>query len=142
MSPEIHELLDVLTKLAAQFLQDEVETFPPSGATLGRDRKVELVKPYDREGYEAPEMQVGLLQASFRQAAGKGEIRACAFSLDVQVQDPRSEQETEAILVSIETESGEAMDIFVPYTRSPEFELGRPFASPREARIFATGEPS
>jgi len=141
MSPEIHRLLDALTKLAAQFLQDE-ETFPPSGATLGADDQVSLVKPFDREGYEAPEMQVGLLQASFRQAAGKGEIRACAFCLDVQVQDPNTDQETEAILVSIETEAGEAMDIFVPYTRTPELELGRPFAGEREARVFATGEPS
>lgn len=141
MSPEIHRLLDALTKLAAQFLQEE-ESFPPSGATLDTDDKVALVKPFDGEGYEAPEMQVGLLQASFRQAAGKGEIRACAFSLDVQVQDPHTEQETEAILVSVETEAGEAMDIFVPYTREPDFELGRPFAGEREARIFATGEPS
>lgn len=141
MNEEIHRLLDALTKLAAQFLQEE-ETFPPSGATLDSEGKVELVKPYDGEGYEAPEMQVGLLQATFRQSAGKGEIRGCAFSLDVQVQDPRSDQETEAILVSVETESGDAYDIFVPYTREPELELGHPFASEREPRIFATGEPS
>lgn len=141
MPPDIHQLLEALTRLAVRILGDE-ESFPPSGATVGTGGEISFTKAQEAEGHEEPEAQIALLQSSFQQAALMGQIRACAFAVDVRVEDPRDQQETEAILVSAETEQGEAMDIFVPYSREPELELGHPFASERDSRIFVTGEPS
>ena len=82
-------------------------------------------------------MQIELLEATFQEDAKSGEARACAVALDVRVQDPRTGDEVEAILVSAEVEEGQAIDVFTPYQRGDEVKLAKPFAAPREPRFFS-----
>ncbi len=141
INDDIRTLLEALNGLAARFLE-EGEVFPPSGAILATDGNVSFHKPYDGEGYAEPEQQVVLLETSFRQSVEKGEIRACAYGLDVTAQDPRDGETKDAILVSAENEAGQAIDIFTPYTQEGGLEFGRPFAAERSPRVFAEPAPN
>ena len=106
------------------------------------DGKVSFHKPYDGEGYEEPEQQAALLEAAFRKRVDKGEIRACAYGLDVTAQDPRDGEMKDAILVSAENEAGQAIDVFTPYLQSGGLEFGRPFAAERSPRVFTEPAPN
>ncbi len=140
MNEDIRSLIDPLVNVAAQSLQNEEEgTFPPSGAIVNQNGEIQLVKPHEGEADSDPEAQTRLLQAAFEQYANEKGLRACAFSLDVMVQDPRTEEDTEAILVSAESHDGGAFHIVVPYSREGGLELGEPFASKREPRVFGSG---
>ena len=132
---DMRTLMEALNSLATHFLE-EVNSFPPSGATLDLGGELSLVKPYDGVGHEEPEQQIELLEAAFRESAAKGEARACALALDVMANDPRTGEPIEAILVSAEVKGAGAMDLFTPYKRDGELELGKPFATPREPRVF------
>ena len=132
---DIRTLMEALNALAEEFL-DEIETFPPSGATIDVEGKLAFVKPFEDEDNADPERQVDLLEAKFHRTVEAGNTRACALVLDVMANDPRTGQPTEAILVSAEEQGGQAIDIFTPYVRRPKLELKKPFAAPREPRIF------
>lgn len=133
---DIRTLMEALNALAEEFL-DEIETFPPSGATIDAEGKLAFVKTIEEADYDDPERQVDLLEAKFLRTVEAGETRACALVLDVMANDPRTGESTEAILVSAEEKGGQAMDIFTPYARQPKLELKKPFAAPREPRIFS-----
>lgn len=134
MNEDIQALLEPLVSTASGELSAD-HSFDPSGATLDADGEINMLRPVDSGG--DPERQVAVLKQTFAELAEKGEIRACAFSLNVTVQDERLE-ETDAILVSAEASDGSAFDVFFPYTDDGEsLELGEPFASRRDAEIFA-----
>lgn len=140
MNEDIRSLIDPLVNLAAQSLQDEDQgTFAPAGAIVNQEGTIQLVRPDNGEAEADPEAQTRLLQAAFEQYAKEKGLRACAFSLDVMVQDPRTEEDTEAILVSAESADGGAFHVVVPYSRQDDLELGEPFASKREPRVFGKG---
>lgn len=140
MNDDIQALIDPLVNTAAKFLQTERESpFPPYGAILTVDGEVQLVKPHEGQVDSDPEAQTRLLQAAFQQYEKEKGLRACAFSRDVMVKDPRTEEETEAILISAESSDGSAFHIVVPYSRDGELELGEPFASKRDSQVFAAG---
>lgn len=140
MNEDIRSLIDPLVNIAAQHLQEEGEgPFPPSGAIVTSAGEIQLVKPHEGEAADDPEAQTRLLQAAFEQYSKEKGLRACAFSLDVMVKDPRTEEDTQAILVSAESSDGGAFHVVVPYSRGDELELGEPFASKREPRVFGEG---
>ncbi len=136
MTEDVRMLLNALAEVAGELLEKE-GFFPPSGAVMTQDGEVNLLQPHDGEEGENPEDQIAVLQEAFREAAREGTIRACAFSVDVQVENPETEEENEAILVSAEIQEGEAFDIFLPYVvGDEEVEMLQPFAMQRDAVVF------
>ena len=142
MTEDVRLMLNALAEIAGTLLEEE-GYFPPAGAVVTVDGEVRLLQPEPDEADEAdgeeenPEEQLALLRQAFQQAARDGEIRACAFSLDVRVEDPETEEENDAILVSAEIQEGEAYDIFLPYAVSEEeVEMLQPFAMQREPVVF------
>lgn len=132
---DIRSLMEALNELASQFLI-ELDTFPPSGATIDHAGKLSLIKAYESEGCDEPDEQVELLEATFRHDAKKGASRACALAVDVTVEDPRTGKDVDAILVSAEVKDGQAMHVFTPYKITDKVELTKPFAAAREPQIY------
>ena len=142
MTEDVRMLLNALAEVAGELLEKE-GFFPPAGAVMTQEGEVNLMQPHDGEEGESPEDQIALLRGAFQAAARGGTIRACAFSVDVRVENPQTEEENEAILVSAEIQEGEAFDIFLPYVvGEEEVEMLQPFAMQREAVVFTDGSDS
>lgn len=132
---DIRSLMEALNELASQFLI-ELDTFPPSGAAIDKNGELSLIKAYESDGCDEPDEQIELLEATFRHDVKKGLVRACAMAVDVTVEDPRTGKEVDAILVSAEVQSGQAMHVFTPYKITDKVELAKPFAERREPQFF------
>ena len=69
----------------------------------------------------------------------KGDRRSAVF-FDVRVQQPGNPEETDAVQVGLEHESGYCVDVFFPYSRTAKGEVtyGTVFASKRDGVVFGT----
>ena len=146
MNEDVRQMLNALAEIAGPLLEEE-GYFPPAGAMVLKDGEVRILQLPSAsetdtdEDEDSPENQVEQLQEAFREAHREAQIRACAFSLDVHVEDPTTGEEHDAILVSAEIEGGEAFEIFLPYTadeedEAEEVEILQPFATQRDPVIF------
>ena len=75
---------------------------------------------------------IALLQSSFRQSAAEGTIRAAGVCLDVRVTPPGTATHSDAICVRLAHASGEAVEVYAPYTgqQSGTHAYGEVFATP------------
>jgi hypothetical protein len=141
MTEDVRMLLNALAEIAGPLLEEEGH-FPPSAAVVTVEGEINLLEittdgGNGRDEPEDPEQQIEWFREAFREAAGNGAIRACAFSLDVRVTNPVTEEENDAILVSAEIEGGEAYEVFLPYAvGEDEVEILQPFAVQRDAVVF------
>ena len=128
------EDLNVLYNEARSFAEHMLLThgeFIPFGVQMSTDGKVAQVA--DDLGTEHPKSveMVKFLQTSFAQSANAGSIRAAGICLDMFVVPPGQQQKTDAICTRLAHVSGEAVEVFVPYSRDAHgaFQLGQPFAA-------------
>jgi hypothetical protein len=79
-----------------------------------------------------------LLKLGLKQEAGKGQIRAAAVFYDVLTIPPGETAKSDAICASLEHQSGEAYDAFIPYRKaeSGELQYGKLFAKKRKPQFF------
>ncbi len=136
-NPELERLLGATVPFAKDMVEKYGE-FYPYGAALQTDEQVGLLQG-GPEG-ENPPVQAVLdaVIEGLRQAAGEGRIRASAVCIDMRVTRPGETEKTNAICVQLEHAEGEAIDVYVPYSKQSEGEVafGEMFAGPGEARIF------
>ncbi|MBB1061049.1 hypothetical protein [Marilutibacter spongiae] len=105
--------------------------FIPFGVQMSRDGKIaQVAGDLGTEHPKSAEM-VEFLQSSFAQSAISGAIRAAGVCLDMYVVPPGQQQKTDAICTRLAHISGEAVEVFVPYSRDSHgaFQLGQPFAA-------------
>ena len=128
------EDLNVLYNEARSFAEYMLLThgeFIPFGVQMGIDGKVAQVA--GDLGTERPKSaaMVEFLQASFAKSANAGTIRAAGVCLDMYVVPPGQQQKTDAICTRLAHVSGEAVEVFVPYSRDAHgaFQLGQSFAA-------------
>jgi hypothetical protein len=116
--------------------------FFPFGASMTADGEVAHVGAYT--GNEQPPSQeiIELLRASFSDQAKAGKIRAAAVCLDVRTVPPGQSQKTDAICVSLEHARGDAVDVYLPYTKGwfGKYYYGTLFAARRNSNIFSSPE--
>ena len=80
---------------------------------------------------------IQVLFSGLSQQASSGEIVAAGICTDVRVTPPDSTVTTDAICVELEHVSGEAVDVFIPYTIQNETVVdGEIVATPGEQRLF------
>jgi hypothetical protein len=125
-------LSDTLLDFARLMLKKYGE-FLPFGAGLKPDGEIVHVGADTGEDSHDAKAVLELLLAGLKKGALDGTYRAAAACIDVKVVDPRTGQRTDAAQVIFEHESGEALDVFVPYSI---FETIVPFTSQSPSQPF------
>ena len=131
----------MLVPFAQQMLSKHGE-FYPFGATM--TSAGEIVANAADAGEEQPEPQkvIELLAQGFREEAANGKIRAAGMCVDIRTIPPGGTDKTDAICVSLEHQTGEAVDVCVPYRKGMfgRMKYGELFAGKREAQFFVRNE--
>jgi hypothetical protein len=83
------------------------------------------------------------LAGTYAQRASTGDIRAAAICADVRVVPPGTATKTDAISVALEHTSGEAVTVFLPYSKGwlGRVRYGNLFASERSKQFFRESGP-
>jgi hypothetical protein len=135
--PDLEELLNMLVPFAQQMLSKHGE-FYPFGATMTSSG--EIVANAGHTGEEQPEPQdvIKLLSKGFQQEAASGNIRAAGMCVDIRTTPPGQTEKTDAICVTLEHQSGEAVDVCVPYKKGllGRMKYGQLFAGKRDPAFF------
>jgi len=135
--PDLDDLLSELLPFAQDMLAKHGEFFPYGSAMT---KSGEIVAHAAHDGAEQPPSQqlIDMLTAGFRKKAAAGEIRAAGICYDARIVPPDQEEKTDAICVSLEHESGEATEVYMPYKKGwlGRIKYGDIFAEPREPQFF------
>jgi hypothetical protein len=116
-NPDFDELFKIILPFARQALSKYGELLP-FGAIIDPDGKASCWGAY--EGDEHPvdsKALLGMIAGSFRTMAKEGKVRATGICFYICVAPPGKTEETDSICICLEHESGEAVDIFVPYKK-------------------------
>ena len=111
-------LFDHLIKLAQKLLQENGE-FLPLGAVVETDGQVRYVAAMNDKEYPGAQPLLDILTAEFRSMAASGAIRASGICLDVLVTPDHDAPKRDAIQCRMEHSNGEALDVFMPYSKDP-----------------------
>lgn len=146
---DFEALLREVLPLAQENLAEKGE-FTPMGGIIKPDGTTEIYTG-DSEDENMPAEDDGVLELlfnEFRSMAEAGELRAVAVCFNAEValtdEEPVPEEEIrDAIYICLEHETGTAIDVFMPYERTPGGEYGYAEleASDAHNRVFApTGD--
>lgn len=138
-NPDFEQLLDVLLPFAQQMLAKHGE-FYPFGATIDTSGKLALAASYT--GSEKPESQecIDMLSGGFRREAEQGAIRACGICYDVRTIPPGQTEKVDAVCISFEHNSGEAVKVLLPYRKGVKggIKYGELFACKGQKSVFGS----
>lgn len=134
---DIDSLLNLLLNLAKQMLTRAGE-FHPFSAGLNEQGLPQPMPMHDGTGQPSVEALLDLLVAELRDKALAGEITTAGVCLDAWVVLPSTGQRSDAIEARLEHLSGQAVRVFLPYTKAPDGEpsFGTLFATHWEPSIF------
>jgi len=135
--PDLDELLNALLPFAQQMLSEHGE-FYPFGSTMTADGQIEAHAAHDGDEHPPSQQLIDLLTQAFRQRAAAGQIRAAAICYDIRTIPPGQSSKTDAICVSAEHQSGEAIDVCLPYRKGwfGKVSYGEIFAAARKRAFF------
>ena len=141
--PDLEALFDMLIPFAQQMLSQHGEFFP-FGSTMTSSG--EIIANAADPGEEEPEPQkvIELLTKGFQQKAASGEIRAAGICSDIWVVPPDATEKTSAICLSLEHQSGESVDVCVPYKKGlfGRMKYGELFEAKRDPTFFVQNKSS
>jgi hypothetical protein len=136
---ELDALLNAVLPFAEQMLRQHGE-FYPFGATIGRDGKISLIQADLGEAEDIPDSTelVHILYEGLRDQALRGEIRGGAVCMNVSIRPDGSDEETDAVRVSLDHAQHEPLDVFQPYAieRSGDVVYGEIVAVAADPRVF------
>ncbi|MBX3355339.1 MAG: hypothetical protein KF724_06545 [Phycisphaeraceae bacterium] len=135
---DIDHLVHALMPAAKCVLARE-RAMPPMGAEMLPDGEVITRCTHGHgERTRDPKGAVKAFEEEFRSKAALGQVRAVAICMSVTTPSRDRARKTHAICISVEHESGEAMDVYCPYRKGwfGRFRYGEPFSQRREAHIF------
>jgi hypothetical protein len=117
-SPALNELFNAAIGFAETMLAKEGE-FIPFGVSLDAEEQVALVHGDVGSEHPASVDVIALLQSSFQRSAAEGSILAAGVCLDVRVVAPGAADKSDAVCVRLAHVSGEAVEVYLPYTDKP-----------------------
>ena len=91
--------------------------FYPFAAVLQADGKVRLMATRMSEDRPKATQVIALLEASLRSEIAREGHRAAGICLGVKISHPRVGQDVDALLARVEDADGEAVNVYLPYTR-------------------------
>jgi hypothetical protein len=136
---ELDALLNAVLPFAEQMLRQHGD-FYPFGATIERDGKISLIQADLGEEEDIPDSPelVHLLYEGLRDRAVRGEIRGGAVCMNVSIRPEGSDEETDAVRVSLDHAQHEPLDVFQPYAleRNGDVVFGVTVAVAADPRVF------
>lgn len=135
---DFDQLINTLIPFAQEMISKHGEFFP-FGSSIGTDGKVDLNAPYEVNNCPTSQLIIDVMTQAFRQSALDGKIRAAGICYDVRTIPPGKNKKTDAIWLSLEQQSGEAVDVIVPYKKGifGNYSYGKFFAADRAPQFFA-----
>ena len=135
--PDLEVLLNALLPFAEDMLAKHGE-FYPYGATLGTDGEVSQIAGHTGDDRPLSQPLIELMMQGCRQQAAAGAIKAAGICCDIRTIPPGQKDKTDAICVSLEHQSGEAVDVILPYKKGwfGKMTYGDLFAVKRQRTIF------
>ena len=130
-SSDLNELFNAARSFAELMLAKEGE-FIPFGVSMGLNNQVAMVAGDVGCEHPASADVISLLQSSFQiSAITEGSIRAAGVCLDVRIVPPGSDTKSDAICVRLAHISGEAIEVYVPYSLAGPvgYSYGKVFAA-------------
>jgi hypothetical protein len=136
---EFEMLADYLFRFAQQML-DTAGEFYPTAAFINREGKLEASSVYLGEHPPREELFAAHVQAFQRDAVARG-YRATGILADGRAARPRGGEKTDAILVFLEHQSGEAISVVMQYRKGSngQFEYAETFALKKQLEVFKLG---
>jgi hypothetical protein len=135
---DLNELLSALLPMAKMLLTKQGE-FYPIGTAMSSDGEIRHVGA-KVEGNDRPPSQplIDLLTEAFQKEATEGKLRAAGIAYDVLTVPPGKHQKQDAICCGLEHCLGEAVDVFIPYSRTEDgsFQFEEIFATKRTLQFF------
>jgi len=116
--------------------------FYPFGVVLTREGEIAVLTAQECRSRPNSEAFVGALRDALCNGARSGSYKAAAIVADFAFERPRSSGERDAIRVALESDTGEAVTCYLPYTLvmpggTRDVRPGRPFAQRSEPTIFS-----
>jgi hypothetical protein len=135
--PELNELLNALLPFAQQMLGKNGEFFP-FGADMKTDGEIEMIGAYEGQEHPKSQLLIDLMREDFKKRAENCEIRCAGICYDVRIIPPGQTEKCDAICTSLEHQSGESIDVFLPYKKAilKKIRYGEIFACPRKPEFF------
>ena len=131
-SSDLNELFSAARSFAELMLSKEGE-FIPFGVSMDVNGQVAMVAGDVGDEHPQSAQVIVLLQDSFRESAMRdGAIRAAGVCLDVRLVPPGGDARSDAICVRLAHISGEAIEVYVPYSSAGPGML-------KFGDVFATG---
>ena len=139
--PDLDNVLNAILPFAQQMLAKHGE-FYPFGSTMTNDGEI-VAQGAALEGNDHPASRplIELMTQAFRKQALAGQIRAAGICYDVRTTPPGQTAKTDAICVALEHNTGQCVNVFVPYKKGwfGKVQYGELFASKRDPQIFVGG---
>jgi hypothetical protein len=134
--PDIEALFDSLLQFTKELLSKQVG-FNPWAATMSSTGAIQWVGADNGEEFPEAQALIDLLNETFQRQSTPGVLRAIGICYDARVVPPGQSDKSDAICCSLEHISGEALDIFVPYTKAADgIHYAEMFTLLRNPRFF------
>ena len=140
--PDLDHLLDVAVKFAQEMLARRGAFFP-FGCSMNTEGEIIMDASYSGGEHPPSQELIEALAGGYAQKANAGVLRAAAICADVRVVPPGAAAKTDAISVALEHSSGEAVTVFLPYSKSwfGRVRYGNLFASEKILQFFEAPGP-
>lgn len=138
---DIDHLVKALLTSAKGMLTTQ-RTLMPIGAEMLHDGEVITRCTHGHGRFDGTAKDaVARFESEFKLKATGGEVRAVAICMSVTTQDAKRARKVHAICVSVEHESGEAVDVYCPYRKGwfGRFHFEDCFSQRRRPRLFKVG---
>ncbi|MBN1537518.1 MAG: hypothetical protein JW908_12345 [Anaerolineales bacterium] len=134
---DFDQLLDKLIPFAQDMISKYGEFFP-FGSSIDADGQIDLSAPFEHNNCPTSQLIIDIMTNTFRKRASNGKIRAAGICYDVRTIPPGRNKKTDAIWVSLENQSGEAVDMIVPYKKGifGNYSFGELFTAERAPQVF------
>src|SRR5277367_1414303 len=139
--PDLDQLLNSLLPLAEQTLAVRGE-FPPFGCAMTQAGEIVAVGPYDSKEHPPSQNLIEVMTLALRQRARSGQLRAVGICYDARTTPPGQTKKCDAVCASVEHQSGEAVNLILPYERTStgDVKYGKKFSTLRVPQFFVSNE--
>jgi hypothetical protein len=142
LHPDLNSILDWLLPPAKRMLAENTE-FVPFGGIMKQDGEIVSTRTVNGGNLAPLPASIDDLAQTFRQKSRLGELRAAGICYDARTVPPGQTEKRDALCASIEHQSGEAVNVMLPYdkTADGDIQYGRMFSMPRASQFFVPDEP-
>ena len=135
--PDLDALFDTLLPFTQKLLSEK-GGFLPWAATMSSTGEIQWVGADNGEEFPGAQALIDLLTETFQRQSTLGVLRALGICYDVCVIPPGRSGKSDAVCCSLEHISGEALDVFVPYTKADDgIHYDEIYSVRRDPRFFS-----